>query len=765
MSDINDLIPEGPLEEEQAAESEMDREQRVADMIRGQAELDLGSRPSEYPSHMVEEEEEVEEIDPVNDPETLVGPEPDGEIQEAQSEGLAQQVQAEGNREAYQAVTVQDVRDMVADLTAERPPPAEPTVRVSRADQAPITVDLANVPIGMTAEEYVRHYQSTGVLLTDSTVGSTYTNLVTGETSVGTSTGSITITTDGTGTATWIDNLGTPVDPMVKPEESEIPMAEIPYTLTVEEIEEQRLERKENHKRHLERKRDFYMNEMVITKDDLIIAFTGDDDYRMMHIDIEGKYTVTQARGGYNTSSGRRRRSSIIALRTTFTFDKNMNRLISERDGRNSHTLKKVRTRRDGIRIYESQVQPDSTDIETYYSSFIVVNKNELINSRGGLFKVKYKQDVLYRDILHVKKSIIKQFAAMEILISFLKFNIEMIHDAEDYDIMYNFSGPRQFQDSKFNLIFKFNNVVISNSIEMEHDIGDIMIKTVGRHYWGRRERYAKLIGGLTGTRLTFSAQDAAKNYQHSHLTSNMINFRGFCTGGVNYGTGDSNMNEHDIQEHIIKLQSFAMWESLEGGPHYKMEAIHGHGTLIQIQKNILGMERMVTSNYIRALIAHINSSSEGFNKFSLCFTLVNEDGVLKFVVDYDLFFRKFMEIVTNDVIKRISQQQGVVSHTYNSEMQTFHQVVDEEMTDPVRLMKKAHANMKEFVPIYMNGKYHRPRIVNFNPEEMLRGMVFAPEPNAMKEIAQVILYQLTQKLEEHGNTSENREESRVSGL
>jgi hypothetical protein len=107
-------------------------------------------------------------------------------------------------------------------------------------------------------------------------------------------------------------------------------------------------------------------------------------------------------------------------------------------------------------------------------------------------------------------------------------------------------------------------------------------------------------------------------------------------------------------------------------------------------------------------------------------------------------------------LVKRIHGETGERFYTYNKEMGTFHRVNDLESVIPELLIKKAQKNMRSFTSIYINGRYHTPRLTTRETGAMFEALRFSPEPNAMKEIAQYIMYLLTNKLEEHGNSSES---------
>lgn len=679
------------------------------------------------------EDFDFEEIEQVHRDEVREEAEAIPEVEEAIAEEVSE------NREAYENLTQEGLRDVVNEILAEAEEAEAQPIRVDPRRTMLNAIDTAVIPVGMTAEQYISHYQTTGNLLTDTTGTSvTYTGSVT--------------TSDSTNAITPTHN---PLDDLFVNKEKTEDKKDIEEVIpTPEQIARIKAERKLYHEQQLKYKREIRVKDMTISKNDLIITFDN-GTHTFYHLDLEGYHQMKEKPNPIST-----RRGTINGIKNTsnsFIFDKNMNRLILCKDNDNKNKT----IRRDGTRIYKSQLYISSSDGIGIETRFVIVDKNIFLSSKGRLWKLKYKNHISYNRIKATKKMYMKQFDEIEQFMSFVKSSIEIVHPAEDYDIMYSLGGRDHHLTSDFVLLLKFNDVTISNSIELNHHIGDMIIKSAGYHYFNDNENeiHSTLHGSLSGTRLTFTPEDAGKNYQHSHLTTSMHNFGGFCTGSENYSNGDGYLTEHNIQEHIFRIDTFIRWESLEGGPHYRMENINAHGTIQPIKKNILGTGREVRDSYVERLIYEINQIPDKFNVFTHCFTLVNQRGTLKFVADYQMFFRKFMEVIPSEKIKQINTEVRERFYTYNSLEGSFHVINDMDMIDPIKVIQKAETHMRNFNPIYMNGKYHRPHLATRNIRNLLEGLTFSPEPNIMKEIAQLIMYHLTNKLEQYGNTSTNKRE------
>jgi len=716
------------IDQNERPEDSRTREEFVEDMVAGQAELDAG---------------------PEEDTDSL---------------GVAEQVMADRNQEIYEGLTEQRLRDVVEDVLGEADEEIVQAIRGEEEEPQPRAVieetpvqrhrariDTAHIPTGMSPEEFIRHYVSGSAYFintapvtvtnhTDNSTGTTYMELnqVYANTPAGTS------AVPTTGTLTW----GPPPD--VSGVNIEVPEEVIP--LTPEQIAEIRADRKKTQIRQLLYKREICVRDLEIDSNDLIITFPNHRSYNFYHIDLEGRYNVGESRNGYQS---RRRRQNIgRSISNNLFFDKHMNRLIINVDGFTENGVKK--TVRTGQRIYGSQVTPWSGGGDTNERNFIIIDKDAFISSKGRVIKLKRRQDISYERIATIKKNFSNLFDKMEQFLTWMKTHVDEIHPQEDYDIMYNMNG--NMSTDQYALLLKFRDITIQNSFEMEHHIGDIFVRSSGQNLVSHSsdEIRCALSGSVYGTRLGFTPADAALNYQHSHLTSTMTNFGGFCTGHENYHHGEGYMTPLELQGHIMRLYSFIQWESLEGGPHNKMENINIHGPVVQIKPSVMQMNRQVTSSYVRALITEINKTEQKFTVFSDCFSLINEDGNLKFIADYNRFYEKFVEIIDNQKLARLHSFHGERTYTYNPVGRTFHKTMNNDMTDSDKIVKKARANIRALTPIYINGKYHKPHLTTLSADDILQGVRFCPEPNFMKEVAQMILYKLTDKLEKYGNSSEN---------
>ena len=643
-------------------------------------------------------------------------------------EAIAEEDRINAEREDY-GLNVEG--DVDFEEVREEEPIARPTIRPAptTSRRRVVSIDTANLPDGISAADAVRIYQETGMYGVSNS--STPTN------------------------ETTLDDLVKLIGPE-KESKEEVKEEEAPL-LTPEEIRQIKAERRVYHALQLGKKRENYIKDVTITKDDLIIE-SRDSVFMFFHTEMEGEHLIRNSLTSY---AGRRGANKILQIMSNeFIFDKNMKYVYVD----HSNTFKK-RGLRDGTRIYNNQVPPKVNRSSGDKVTFFIIDKKAFIESSGRVIKVKRRNNVSYHRIMEFKKLYVDIFNKANNFLIWMKTNIEQVHLKEDYDIMYSISGTINVTN-RFSLILKYKDITISNSVEMEHYLGDMFVKSEGRHLYSGRENQSSLEGSIAGMRSTFTPGDAIMSYQHSHLSSAMVSFGGFCTGGENYGHGTGYMTDMELQSHIIKLSQFITWESLEGGPHYRMEDVNIYGNVLRIKSVNIGDRRSLRDNYVKAIVDEINTTKEKFSAFSDCFTLINIDRGLRFVIDYNMFFEKFMEVIPNERLKIINQVHGEVHCIYNSVNNTFHRISDPDLINGASIIRKARDSMSALIPIYMDGKYHRPRLIEVNADQLLEGIRFCVEPNFMKEVAQLILYHLTNKLEEYGNTSESkRREEDISCL
>lgn len=122
-----------------------------------------------------------------------------------------------------------------------------------------------------------------------------------------------------------------------------------------------------------------------------------------------------------------------------------------------------------------------------------------------------------------------------------------------------------------------FPEVIIKNSLNSSHKIKDLFVEIALNNNYNIYSR------DLYGFRTTVSEIENQKNYLHSHLHSGrVINTERFCLGD---GTIvdliemliDKNIFEKEeiFELFLEEIKTYVAWESLEGGPYVRMEALN----------------------------------------------------------------------------------------------------------------------------------------------------------------------------------------------
>lgn len=125
-----------------------------------------------------------------------------------------------------------------------------------------------------------------------------------------------------------------------------------------------------------------------------------------------------------------------------------------------------------------------------------------------------------------------------------------------------------------FNLVILYPEIKITNSKDEKHTIKDLYV-IVPLHI---EDNTFVFSGNLYGFR-TFQTSDEYNNYTHSHLNaSRILQIAKFClgSGDINLTIKNlmikNNFSEILFKGFLITLEYYLTWESLEGGPHYRME-------------------------------------------------------------------------------------------------------------------------------------------------------------------------------------------------
>ena len=140
---------------------------------------------------------------------------------------------------------------------------------------------------------------------------------------------------------------------------------------------------------------------------------------------------------------------------------------------------------------------------------------------------------------------------------------------------------------------------------------------------------------------------------------------------------------------------------------------------------------------------------------FTNCFTSVIKKDVIDFVVDERKFYNTMNDLFTKEAVRKISREYLQTVYTYNSETNTFYQINDSNLSDSKNLIAIAKNNLINMTPIYMNGKYVHPRIIDFDKDnKKIDDIKPSIHPFLMKELMSFILMKLTDNLEKYDKSN-----------
>ncbi len=132
-------------------------------------------------------------------------------------------------------------------------------------------------------------------------------------------------------------------------------------------------------------------------------------------------------------------------------------------------------------------------------------------------------------------------------------------------------------------VIIHFPEIQISNSDQITHTIRDLYVRIhidlFERDEEDEEEDEMQLNIQVMGVRTTFTLPEVLNKYMHSHLsTGGFGKWMNFCLGKSDFGILISNITldptEEQWQLFFLSLDRYVRWESIEGGPYFKIRDI-----------------------------------------------------------------------------------------------------------------------------------------------------------------------------------------------
>jgi len=385
---------------------------------------------------------------------------------------------------------------------------------------------------------------------------------------------------------------------------------------------------------------------------------------------------------------------------------------------------------------------------------YIVINQEELFASEGKNFIITYKSRMSYREIVPIKRYYINLFEAVRKAVEQFKAIVGSVYNEDHYDLLFY---PDHRLSLYFMIIIRHDDVTITNSIEQSRRIG-----TIFTYLSGIKEHGGKIIlyPTMRGTRLTYSFSDIISDYTHSHLPSDSArNFSSFCLGhsndifsGINgnlttyNGATHFSASEIELEGIMLAIQDYIKWESLEGGPHRKMETVTLFGS--KLGKDIYDKTRLKNEDYLKTedkkQLVDFVITPKSLEELKSQFILVKKGKYHRFTYNPVLLTEKLIRIINENPAarKRFSNYvydpiTGSIAQLDNVGKEKFYTIVKDKES--------------RLIPSYMNGEILCPTItMEKQEEEALLKMLFTVHPTEYIKIANAIVRLLNKEIQKN---------------
>jgi len=170
--------------------------------------------------------------------------------------------------------------------------------------------------------------------------------------------------------------------------------------------------------------------------------------------------------------------------------------------------------------------------------------------------------EVIYPDRWDIQFNIYNHFTT-EIAENYAGYDYTIVHNQKQYI---------------FEVIVKFPEVTITNSVGFKHNIKDLYVK-IQFVYCDEIDNFVPF--NIGGTRGKVTDIEAYCSYMHSHLQFMVGAFYPFCIGDRESAFGSimmecsDNLTKENFQALMYSVETLAGWESLEGVPFYKISGLN----------------------------------------------------------------------------------------------------------------------------------------------------------------------------------------------
>lgn len=416
--------------------------------------------------------------------------------------------------------------------------------------------------------------------------------------------------------------------------------------------------------------------------------------------------------------------------------------------------------------IYSTKYTPFDYRLNFYYpvkdpirlgiiENFVIVDFEKLIDSKGKIFQIKYKQGISYRALKGVHSGIKKMFVEAEKGVARLhEIHRSIFHeDNLDYMVSVNPEAPTY---PRIRSCIKVDDITIRNSIELEKYIGTMFIFI--DFLFISDKMYVN--SEIKGLRYTHTPIDLMYGYSHSHLpTSSGGNFDRFCLGSDNHmfsgvmrsnhntsylGFGYYSISELELESSLLGLIPYLSWESLEGGPHIRIE-----NTKVVRETTELCKDRYIFDEYTEL---YFPDNYATLSEITRLFEM-EKDEIMK---AYSLkkvrngFEYTYDERRLYNILSEVTRKHNIAvsKYSYDLEKHRFFQLDGVASKSFKEIQERIKSRLDYKIPIFFKNQNIKPCMID---EDQINSMVLTvksvPHPFYVRAVADAIVFILNKQL------------------
>ena len=379
------------------------------------------------------------------------------------------------------------------------------------------------------------------------------------------------------------------------------------------------------------------------------------------------------------------------------------------------------------------------TGSSNYVEKFLLSAKQmNLTNKKEWLGRLLDSDRFLYRDSFEGDAHTIRS-AEKKLIIKTQIFELIDLFNrkyGKDWDIQLEpkFIGGK----TRFEIFFviRYGNIIISNSQNRNRNLKDLLV-ILPLSYSSSFDCIYFI--GIFGTRFTFSHDEWYSGYMHSHLSSiprinsfySVGNVKEFCLGSSELSELKMELSTvfdiAQIELMLYTIDSYVIWESLEGGPHITMNKI-------TLQNSESRMNDISDSN-CDTLYGYLIDSLNRVERNHLPFNFIYTEGryKLKNLNELNDFIKdKFINTDLSEYNEHILCKRGNDGHYYKIPNNIRNIQTPKEAINNIK-----QNNNNELPFIYIQGEKIEFSIINIQEESIIDLNEYIVYPKFLKYVSQ----------------------------